>query len=229
MKKNKAFPRQNPKPTRVVLVDDHPLVRERLTEVIQAEPGYIICGEAEDRLPALDVIATTQPDIVMVDLVLKNSNGLELIKDIHARWPELRMLVVSMHDESVHAERALRAGAHGYITKQEATRSIMSALETVRKGEVYLSEKVAMNIARQTTARSRAKSSLPMDQLSDRELQVFQLLGRGRTRQEIAAELKVEPHTIETYRSRIKVKLNLKNGGELLQHAIQWNQFGGGM
>jgi len=210
----------------VVLVDDHPMVRERLTEVIQSEPGYIVCGEAEDRLPALDVIAATRPDIVLVDLVLRDSNGLDLIKDIHARWPGLRVLVISMHDENVHAERILRAGARGYITKQEATRSIMSALETVRKGEVYLSEKLAMNIARQTTTRSRAKSSLPMGQLSDREFQVFQFIGQGRTRREIAAELNLEPHTIETYRSRIKEKLNLKNSRELLQHAIQWNQFG---
>jgi len=211
----------------VLLVDDHPLVRERLAEVIQAEPGYLVCGEADDRPRALDAIAATQPDLVIADLILKNSNGLDLIKDIRARWPDLLVLVVSMHDESIHAERALRAGARGYITKQEATRKIMLALETVRKGEIYLSEAVAMNIAKQTASQTRAKPGLPIDRLSDREFQVFQLIGRGRTRREIAEELHLEPHTIETYRSRIKEKLNLRHSRDLLQHAIHWCQFGG--
>jgi DNA-binding NarL/FixJ family response regulator len=227
MKKTKRVPNKAPEVTRVLLVDDHPMVRERLTEVIQSEPGFMICGEAEDRQQALDAIATSQPDIVIVDLTLKNSSGIDLIKDVRVRWPDLAMLVISMHDELLHAERALRAGARGYITKQEATRKILLALETVRKGEVYLSEKVAMTIARQATGQPRAKAGLTIDRLSDREFQVFQLIGRGRSTQEIAAELHLDRHTIETYRSRIKEKLILKSGHELLQRAIHWGQFGG--
>ncbi len=214
------------RPARVLLVDDHPMVRERLSEVIQSESGFVVCGEAEDRWQALEAIAATQPDIAIVDLTLKNSNGFDLIKDIHARWPDLATLVVSMHDELLHAERALRAGARGYITKQEATRKIMLALETVGKGQVYLSEPLALKIAGQIAGRPRTKSSLTIDRLSDREFQVFQLIGRGRGTQEIAAELHLGRHTIETYRARIKEKLNLKGGQELLQCAIQWNQFG---
>jgi DNA-binding NarL/FixJ family response regulator len=157
MKRIKRVPKKARGTTRVLLVDDHPMVRERLTEVIQSEPGFLICGEADDRQQALDVIATTQPDIVIVDLTLRNSSGIDLIKDVRVRWPDLAILVVSMHDELLHAERALRAGARGYITKQEATRKILLALDTVRKGEVYLSEKVAMTIARQATGQPRAR------------------------------------------------------------------------
>lgn len=219
MTQTKQVTKPTPKSARVLLVDDHPMVRERLAEVIQSEPGFIVCGEAEDRPQALEAIAKTRPDIVLVDLTLKNSNGLDLIKDIRARWPKLAMLVVSMHDELLHAERVIRAGARGYITKQEATRKIILALETVRKGEVYLSEKMAMNIARQATGQPRAQAGLPMDRLSDREFQVFQLIGQGRSTQEIATELHLDRHTIETYRLRIKEKLNLKNGHELLQRA----------
>jgi DNA-binding NarL/FixJ family response regulator len=215
------------KVTRVLLVDDHPMVRERLTEVIQSEPGYTICGEAEDRLGALDAIAATQPDIVMLDLTLKNSNGIDLIKDAHARWPDLAMLVVSMHDETLHAERAIRAGARGYITKQEATKKILTALNTVRSGDVYLSEKISMNIVRQAAGRPRSRAGLTIDRLSDREFQVFELIGRGRSTEQIASELHLDRHTIETYRARIKEKLDLKNANELLQRAIHWGQFGG--
>lgn len=216
-----------PRTVRVVIVDDHPLVRERLTEVIQSEPGFIICGEAEDRIEALEVISTTRPDIAIVDLTLKNSNGIDLIKDIRARGPDLKVLVVSMHDETLHAERAIRAGARGYITKQEATRKILQALDTVRRGEVYLSDKVAMSIARQATGHPRARPGLRIDRLSDREFQVFELIGKGCSTRDIAAKLHLDIRTIETYRARIKEKLGLNNANELLQHAIHWGQIGG--
>ena len=224
MKKAKRVSKKNLKAARVLLVDDHPMVRERLAEVIQSEPGFVVCGQAESRPQALDVIAATRPDIVIVDLTLRNSSGIDLIKDIHARWPEVVMLVVSMHDEQLHAERAMRAGALGYITKQEATRKIMLALETVRKGEVYLSEQMALNIAGQAVGHPRARSRLTIDRLSDRELQVFQLIGQGHSTEAIASKLCLGRHTIETYRARIKEKFNLKNGHELLQRAIQWCQ-----
>jgi DNA-binding NarL/FixJ family response regulator len=226
MKKSQRATKQVHKKSRILLVDDHPMVRERLAEAIEGDAGFLVCGEAADRLQAMEIIPTAHPDIVIVDLTLKNSDGLELIKDIHVRWPDLAILVLSMHDERLYAERVLRAGARGYITKQEATKKIMLALETVRRGEVYLSEKVALHIARQATRQPRARMGLTIDQLSDREFQVFQLLGQGRSSSEIAAELHLALHTVETYRARIKEKLNLKNGHELLRHAIQWSRFG---
>jgi len=227
MAKNRSASKKHLDVVRVVLVDDHPMVRERLTEVIQSNADFLVCGEAEGRFEALDVIATARPDLVVLDLTLKNSNGIDLIKDVRARWPELKMLVVSMHDETLHAERAIRAGARGYITKQEATRKILDALETVCRGEIYLSEKVAMSIARQVTGHPRAKPGLMMDRLSDRELQVFELIGKGHSTRDIAAQLHLDMRTIETYRARIKEKLNLRNANDLLQHAIHWGQVGG--
>ena len=212
--------------TRVLLVDDHPMVRERLNEVIQAEPGFIVCGEADDRLPALEAIAATRPDIVVVDLTLKSSSGFDLIKDIQAAWPAVGVLVVSMHDESLHAERAIRAGARGYITKQEATRKIVTALQTIRNGELYLGEKVAMALVERSAKHLRAVHGLPIDCLSDREFRVFELIGLGRSTREIAGELGLDRRTIETYRARIKDKLDFKNANELVRHAIAWNQTG---
>lgn len=202
------------------------MVRERLTEAIQGEPGFVICGGAEDRLQALEAIPTARPDIVVVDLTLKNSSGFDLIKDVHEAWPEMAILVVSMHDESIHAERSIHAGARGYITKQEATRKILLALETVHRGEVYLGENIAMNLARQATGRSRTKTGLSVNQLSDREFRVFEMIGRGYSTREISAQLKLDRRTVETYRARIKDKLNLKNSSELLRQAIQWGQAG---
>jgi len=202
------------------------MVRERLTEAIEGEPGFTICGGAEDRLQALNTIPKARPDIVVVDLTLKNSSGFDLIKDIHGTWPEMAILVVSMHDESVHAERSIHAGARGYITKQEATRNILLALETVRRGEVYLSEKMAMSIARQAAGRPRNRTGLSIELLSDREFRVFELIGRGYSTREIAAQLQLDRRTIETYRARIKDKLNLEDSNELLRRAIHWGQTG---
>ncbi len=212
--------------TRVLLVDDHPMVRERLSEVIQAEPGFVICGEADDRTPALEAVAATRPDIVIVDLTLKTSSGFDLIKDIRVAWPTVAVLVLSMHDESMHAERALSMGAKGYITKQEATRKIVVALQTVRNGEVYLGEKAAQSLAQRSASRSRAPAGLPLNRLSDRELRVFELIGQGRSTRAIATELGLDRRTIETYRARIKEKLDLKNATELLQQAFAWTQMG---
>jgi len=212
------------KTKRILLVDDHPMVRERLTEVILREPDLAVCGEAEDRFQALEKIAVLHPDLAIVDLTLKRSHGMELIKDISHQHPDLAVLVVSMHDESLHAERVIRAGARGYITKQEATRKIMLAIRTVLNGEVYLSEKMAAQIATTVVGSARAKPSLPMDKLSDRELLVFEMIGQGRGTRQIADELHLDMRTIETYRARIKDKLNLKDANDLLQHAIRWMQ-----
>jgi DNA-binding NarL/FixJ family response regulator len=207
---------------RILLVDDHPLVRERLAEIINRESDLIVCGEAEDRHDAIVAIPTKRPDLAIIDLTLKSSDGLELIKDIRSRWPKLRMLVVSMHDESLYAERVIRAGALGYITKQEATRSILVAIRRVLEGTIYLNEKIASHIISRLTAHAGLVAATPAELLSDRELQVFDLTGQGLNTSEVATRLHVAVKTIETYRARIREKLKLKNASELLQSAIAW-------
>jgi DNA-binding NarL/FixJ family response regulator len=208
--------------TRILLVDDHPIVRERLAEIINRESDLIVCGEAEDRHEAIAVVPAKRPDLVIIDLTLKNSDGMELIKDIRSRWPKLRMLVVSMHDESLYAERVIRAGALGYITKQEATRDILVAIRRVLEDTIYLNEKIASHIISRLTAHAGAVGATPAELLSDREIQVFDMTGQGLNTGEIAARLNIAVKTIETYRARIREKLKLKNASELLQSAISW-------
>ena len=215
------------KAARILLVDDHPMVRERLAEVIQRESDLVVCGEAEDRIRAMELIASTRPQLVIVDLTLKRSHGLDLIKDVRSQHPEVAILVVSMHDESLHAERVMRAGARGYITKQEATKKIMLAIRTILNGDAYLSERMAAQIAAAAVGGARARAALPIDQLSDRELRVFEMIGQGYGTRRIAEELHLDMRTIETYRARIKDKLNLKDANDLLQYAIRWMQSGG--
>ena len=214
------------KSVRILVVDDHPMIRERLAEVIHREPELIVCGEAEDRQHALEMVEKARPDLAIVDLSLKNSHGLELIKDFHVRHPDLAILVISMHDESLHAERVIRAGARGYITKQEATRNVMRAIRTVLEGNVYLSEAMSRRLAAQVAGRPRAQTRLPIEQLADSELRVFELLGQGFGTREIADKLGVHMRTVETYRARIKEKLQLKDATQLLRCAIHWAQNG---
>ena len=212
---------------RILVVDDHPLVRERLADVINREPDLVVCGEAEDRWQALEAIDANRPDLLLLDLSLKHSHGLDLIKDLRHRHPALPILVLSMHDESLHAERVLRAGARGFITKQQATRDILNALRTVLAGNICLSHAMTARLSSMLAARRRARSPLSLNSLTDRELRVFDLLGQGLGTRQIAAELCLAIRTVETYRARIKSKLRLKNAHELLQHAIRWNQAGG--
>jgi len=218
----KKASRAAPARRRILLVDDHPLVRERLAEIIRREPDLAVCGEAEDRHLALETVEATRPDLVIVDLTLKNSDGLELIKDIHARWPGCQMLVVSMHDESLYAERVLRAGARGYITKQEATRNILRSIRRVLQGHIYLNEAMSTQILARLTAAPKAPAATPADLLADRELQVFELTGRGLNTRQIAVRLHLSPKTVETYRARIREKLQLNRPDDLLQLAIAW-------
>lgn len=207
---------------RILLVDDHPLVRERLAEIINRETDLHVCGEAEDRHDALELVKARRPSLVIVDLTLKNSDGIELIKDIHSECPSLRMLVVSMHDESLHAERVIRAGAMGYITKQEATRNILLAIRRILAGNIYLNERIATHIIARLTAPAAPVALTPAEVLTDREFQVFELTGRGRNTRDIADELRVSSKTVETYRTRIRRKLNLQEGSSLLRCAIAW-------
>ena len=209
----------------VVIVDDHPLVRERLVELISRENDLSVLGEAEDRLAAFALIERFRPDLAIVDLTLKSSLGMDLIKDVRAAFPEVRILVVSMQDEMLHAERCIRAGASGYITKQEASRNILQAIRTVLAGKIHLGEEVANAIIRRTAILPAVGKSMAIPEiLADRELQVFEMLGQGFNTRQIADRLSVEMKTIETYRARIKEKLGLKDSSELLQRAISWSR-----
>lgn len=211
-----------PQKKRVYLVDDHPMVRERLAQMINHESDLIVCGEAVDGPEALEAIAAMRPDLVITDISLKASHGLELIKDIKAIHPGMAILVLSMHDESLYAERVLRAGARGYITKQEATTKVLVAIRTVLAGQVYVSDQI-INRLLNRTAGGAALGATPMEALADRELEVFQLIGRGMNTREISQELKIGAKTVETYRARIKEKLNIETGPELIREAIRWS------
>ena len=212
------------KVTRVLLVDDHPVVRQGLAESINRERDLSVCAQAEDHQGALKAIETTHPELIVVDLMLKNSSGIELIKDIHARWPRLLILVVSMHDENLYAERVLRAGAQGYITKQQATHDILSAIRRVLSGGIYLNERTASAVLARLANKAHAAGNSIPELLADRELEVFELTGRGLSTREIAGQLRIDVKTVDTYRARIREKLNLKSSSELLQLAIRWNQ-----
>ena len=208
---------------RILVVDDHPLVRESLKAIILRESDLTVCGEAEDREQALELAAATEPHLALVDLTLKNSHGLELIKDFNNRWPKIKLLVLSMQDEALYAERVIRAGARGYITKEEPPEKILMAIRQVLNGDIYWSEKAAAHIASKVIHSSRSSANRSVEGLTDREVQVFELLGAGQSTHQIAAALHINASTVETYRGRIKEKLNLKNALELLQYAIRWS------
>jgi DNA-binding NarL/FixJ family response regulator len=204
----------------VLLVEDHPMFRERLAMVISKRGDMTVCGEANNVGDAKVLAETLRPDIAIVDITLHESNGLEFLKYLKTRGLNLPVLVLSMHDEGIYAERALRAGARGYITKNEAAAQVMAAIEKVLKGEVYLSDRMTSRMV----GRVGTKASDPYDvgDLTDRELDVFQRIGRGQSVREIASALGLRLPTIETYRARIKEKLGIKNGTELQHRAIEW-------
>ena len=214
--------RRSPKAAKILIVDDHPLVRDRLKELINNESDMKVCGEAEDCRGALAAITATKPDLAVIDLTLKDSHGLDLLKDIRCQHSKLRTIIVSMHDESLYAERAMRAGANGYITKQEASRKILEAIRQVLTGELYLSQQVAALIVSKVASHPRARAGSDEELLTDRELQVYELIGRGQTTRQIAEQLRLNLSTVETYRSRIKDKFNLPDGLALTQRAVQW-------
>jgi DNA-binding NarL/FixJ family response regulator len=207
----------------VLIVDDHAVLREGLSMVINQQPDLLVCGEAADVAAALQAVAALQPDIVIVDLSLASGSGLELVKDIKAQHPGLPTLVLSLHDEALYAERVLRAGARGYIMKRASTTELVAALRKVLSGEVYLSEAMASLIVSQTYGEPGSSSErMPVELLSDRELEVFELLGQGRGTHEIARQLGLSMKTVSCYRQNIKSKLHLKDATELVQHAIHW-------
>jgi DNA-binding NarL/FixJ family response regulator len=208
----------------ICLVDDHPLVREQLKTLLEREPDLAVCGEAAEGPAALDLIGKQKPDLVILDISLKRSHGLELLKGIKLRHPETQVLVLSMHDEALYAERALRAGARGYITKEEAPEQVLSAVRTVLSGEIYLSHQMANRMMQKVAGGRKNPTASPAEILTDRELQVFEMIGRGMGTREIADEMRVGIKTVESYRARIKEKLLLGDANDLLRHAIQWVQ-----
>jgi DNA-binding NarL/FixJ family response regulator len=209
----------------VLIVDDHPIVREGIVKLLNHEADLTVCGEAEDAPQALKSIEKLKPHIAIVDITLKQGlSGIELIKDIKARYPRLPVLVLSMHNESLYAERTLRAGAKGYIMKQEATEKVVEAIRRVLAGEIYLSERMAQKILHKFVEGKPHTGESPIERLSDRELEVFQLIGHGLKTRRVAEKLHLSVKTIETYREHIKEKLKLKDAAELVQHAIQWVQ-----
>jgi len=209
---------------KVVLVDDHPIVRQGLAQMISREPDMEVCGEAETAAEALKAIAACHPDVAIVDLSLKGTGGLELLKDIKVRFPKLPVLVLSMYDESMYAERALRAGAKGYMMKEEATEKVLAAIRGILGGKIYLSEAMASRLLHMAVGGRTPGGVSPTERLSDRELEVFQLIGQGYGNTDIARQLHLSPKTVETYRAHIKEKLGLSGATELLQHAIHWAQ-----
>ncbi|HOP97955.1 MAG TPA: response regulator transcription factor [Verrucomicrobiota bacterium] len=211
------------KSIRVFLVDDHPLIRQALRDAMRRERDIEVCGEADDRDTALKGIAAAEPDLAIVDLHLRSSDGLDLVRDLRDRHPKVLSLVLSMQDESITAERAVRAGARGYVSKQEPAKKIMEAVRKVLDGEIYWSEKAAAQVASRIAAPTRSAGGSIEDTLSERELQVFEMIGLGMSTAQISETLRIDVSTVETYRARIKEKLNLKSGSDLLQMAIRWS------
>ncbi len=211
--------------TRLLLVDDHPLLRKGLALTLDAEPDFEVVGQAADAEEALDAAPRLRPDVVLVDLSLPGMGGLELVKHLAAVMPEAKTLVVSRHDESLYADRAIRAGARGYVSKLEAGEKIVEAVRAVLRGGLYLSDEVKDRMLLGAAA-GRDPMASPLDQLSDRELEVFEMTGKGVETRDIAERLHLSVKTVESYRARIKAKLGLSSATELLQHAVRWVEDG---
>jgi DNA-binding NarL/FixJ family response regulator len=207
---------------KVFVLDDHPIVRQGLALLINQEPDLVVSGQAEEAHSALKGIAACRPDIVIVDISLSGPDGLDVIKTIRTTDASLPVLVLSMHEETVYAERTLRAGANGYIMKQEATEKVLVALRRILNHEIYVSERIASKLLRQYVSGSVTAKQSPVSELTDRELEVFRLIGEGHGTRQIADELHVSVKTVESYQAHIKEKLSLRSARELVQHAIQW-------
>ncbi|MGA9509238.1 MAG: response regulator transcription factor [Candidatus Sulfotelmatobacter sp.] len=207
----------------VFVVDDHPIVRQGLTLLIDQESDLTVCGEAEEMHSALSAIHAVRPDILIVDISLNGPDGLELLKNIRITSPRLPVLILSMHDESIYAERALRAGANGYIMKQEATEKVLVALRRILSGEIYVSERIANSMLQHYVHGAHPAEHSSVAELTDRELEVFRLIGDGHGTRQIAEALHLSIKTVESYQAHIKEKLCLRSARELVQHAVEWN------
>jgi DNA-binding NarL/FixJ family response regulator len=207
---------------KILIVDDHPLVRAGLKDLISSQPDMVVCGEAATAAEALKLVDQEEPDLVVIDLKLKQSSGIELIKQIKARYKGVKMLVSSMHEEALFAERALHAGASGYINKEEASEKVIEAIRQILDGKVYLSNRMTEHMLYQFAGRQAEPSENSLDKLSNRELEVFELVGQGLGTRQIADLLHLSVKTIETYRESVKRKLNLNTSSELIRRAVQW-------
>jgi DNA-binding NarL/FixJ family response regulator len=220
-----ATERQHPRvqqAVRVLIVDDHPIVREGYARLISAQPDLDVCGEASDSTEALQLVDSQLPDVVIVDITLRSGTGIELCKQIRDRSPHVRLLVCSIHDESLYADRALRAGAMGYISKEQPASEVLEAIRRVASGRIALSPRMTERLLSRAVGAEQPVEQSPIDRLSDRELEVFELIGQGQTTHQIANKLHLSPKTVESYRENLKKKLELKSGTELTRHAVQW-------
>jgi DNA-binding NarL/FixJ family response regulator len=216
-------PSQSVTKKRILVIDDHPIVRQGLALMLNREADFVVCGEAEDANGALLVLASARPDVLIVDISLNGPDGLDLLKNIRTTHPSLPVLILSMHDESIYAERALRAGANGYIMKQEATERVLVAVRRILSGEIYVSDRIANRLLKHYIAGSSTPRNSSVGDLSDRELEVFRLIGEGQGTRQIAESLHLSIKTVESYQAHIKEKLCLRSARELMQHAIEWN------
>jgi len=207
---------------RVFIVDDHPLVREGLANLINQQDDLMVCGQAEDAAQALAGVGASRAELALIDISLKTASGLELVKDLKVHHPNVALIVLSMHDEMLYAERAIRAGARGYVMKRETTKEVLTAIRRVLQGDVYVSERVVNLMARRIGSPRKAAAATPVEQLSDRELEIFRLLGQGRTTSQIAVDLHLSLKTVQAYCARAKEKFGVDSLTELLRAAIRW-------
>jgi DNA-binding NarL/FixJ family response regulator len=207
----------------VFIVDDHPLVREGLGNLINGQDDLVVCGEANDSAETIDGISKTRPDVALIDISLKNESGLELVKALASQFPHVALIVLSMHDEALYAERALRAGARGYVMKRETSKSVLASIRRVLAGGVYVSERLVNKMALKLASSQSSATRSPVERLSDRELEIFRLLGQGRTTSQIAADLNLSLKTVQAYCARAKEKFGVTSLTELLRAAIRWD------
>ena len=210
--------------TKIYIIDDHPIMVQGLKELINSQKDLRVVGFSEDWHVALAQVKKLTPDLILLDVTLKDANGIEVLKNLKIHVPHIKILMLSMHDENLYAMRSLKAGAQGYIMKQEAVEKVLSAIRQVLAGEVYLSESMSKRTMFQLLGRGGTRTGSPLEDLSDRELEVFTLIGQGCTTRQIAEKLHLSIKTVETHRAHIKEKLNLKNSTELVQHAIHWRE-----
>jgi DNA-binding NarL/FixJ family response regulator len=209
--------------SRVFIVDDHPLVREGLTNLINGQGNLIVCGEAKDSAQTINGIVKARPDVALIDISLENESGLELVKQLRSQFPQVAVIILSMHDEALYAERAVRAGARGYVMKHETSKSVLASIRQVLAGGVYVSEKIVKKMALRLASSREALARSPVERLSDRELEIFRLLGQGRTTSQIAGDLNLSLKTVQAYCARAKEKFGVASLTELLRAAIRWD------
>src|SRR5262245_12971769 len=208
--------------TKILIVDDHPLVRQGLIGLLSTQSDFMVCGEASGIAEARQLAEAERPDVAIIDITLEDGSGIELIKDLSASFPDMKLLVLTMHDELVFAERALRAGATGYVNKQEVSRSIVKAIREILQGKLYLSQRATERMVQLAVGSKAQAGKSPVERLTDREIEIFQMIGQGLTTRQIAGKLGLSPKTVDAHRERIKQRLELKNVTELTKHAVQW-------